>query len=63
MIQTIGASVADPKFARELRVEVGAPVLEGERTYYSAAGVPIFCSIAFYRADRHRFVVTLKDWR
>jgi hypothetical protein len=25
--------------------------------------MPIFLSIAFYRADRHRFVVTLKEWR
>lgn len=63
VVQTIGASLADPKFARELGVEVGAPVLEGERTYYDAAGAPIFLSLAFYRADRHRFVVTLKEWR
>jgi GntR family transcriptional regulator len=61
--QTIGAGLADPRFARHLGVEIGAPVIEGERTYRDATGRPIFLSVAFYRADRHRFAVTLKQWR
>jgi GntR family transcriptional regulator len=63
VVQTIAASLADPKFARHLGVEYGAPVLEGERTYIDSAGRPVFLSLAFYRADRHRFAVTLKQWR
>ncbi len=63
VVQTIGATLADPKFAPHLGIEVGAPVIAGERTYFDAAGHPIFVSQTFYRADRHRFVVTLKDWR
>ncbi len=63
VVQTIGASLADPKFAAHLGIEAGAPVLEGERTYMDSAGRPVFLSLAFYRADRHRFVVTLKEWR
>jgi len=63
VVQTIGAGLADPTFAYQLGVDIGAPVLQGERTYFDAQGTPIFLSIAFYRADRHRFVVTLKEWR
>jgi GntR family transcriptional regulator len=63
VVQTIGASLADPKFAERLGLEVGAPVLEGERTYIDSAGRPVFLSLAFYRADRHRFAVTLREWR
>jgi GntR family transcriptional regulator len=63
VVQTIGASLADPKFAHHLGIEAGAPVLEGERTYMDSVGRPVFLSLAFYRADRHRFVVTLKEWR
>ena len=63
VLQTIGATLADPAFADHLGVEIGAPVLEGERTYFDTQGRPIIFSDAFYRADRHRFVVTLKEWR
>jgi GntR family transcriptional regulator len=63
VVQTIGASLADPAFADHLGVTVGAAVLEGERTYYDPAGRPIYFNHAFYRADRHRFVVSLKEWR
>jgi len=61
--QTIGATLADPTFAEHLGVEVGAPIIEGERTYFDTGGRPVFFSNAFYRADRHRFIVTLKEWR
>lgn len=63
VVQTIGATLADPAFAEQLGVEVGAAVLEGERTYFDRQGRPVIFSDAFYRADRHRFSVTLKDWR
>jgi GntR family transcriptional regulator len=63
VVQTIGATLADPVFAGHLGVEVGAPVLEGERIYFDRAGRRVIFSNAFYRADRHRFIVTLKEWR
>jgi GntR family transcriptional regulator len=63
VVQTIGAALADPKHAPHLGIELGAPVIAGERTYFDAAGRPVFVSQTFYRADRHRFVVTLKEWR
>lgn len=63
VVQTIAAGLADPSYAKELGVEVGAPVLEGERTYLDDRGQPVFFSITFYRADRHRFLIRLKDWR
>jgi GntR family transcriptional regulator len=61
--QTISASLADPTFAQALEIDVGAPVIEGERTYFSKSGTPLFFTRSFYRGDRHRFVVRLKDWR
>jgi GntR family transcriptional regulator len=63
VVQTIAATLADPALAEHLGVDVGAAVLEGERTYFDRAGRAIIFSDAFYRADRHRFSVTLKDWR
>ena len=61
--QTISASVTEPSFADFLGTEVGDPVLEGRRTYFDSSGSPMFCTITSYRADRHCFVVNLKDWR
>lgn len=61
--QTITASLTEPSFAEYLGTEVGDPVLEGSRTYLDRSGHPLFCAITSYRADRHCFVVNLKDWR
>ncbi|MCC6949745.1 MAG: GntR family transcriptional regulator [Bradyrhizobiaceae bacterium] len=61
--QTISATLADPSFAEYLDIDIGSPVLEGQRIYFDQSERPIFCTITFYRADRHCFVVTLKDWR
>jgi GntR family transcriptional regulator len=61
--QTIGAVLADPSFAPALGVEFGEPVLEVERTYLDANSRPVNFSISFYRTDRYRFEVTLKEWR
>jgi GntR family transcriptional regulator len=63
VFQTIGASLADPAYARALGVEVGAPVLEGERTYLDDRGRTVFFAITFYRADRHRFAIHIENWR
>lgn len=63
VVQTIAAGLADPSYAQELGVDVGAPVLEGERMYVDDRQRPIFFSLTFYRADRHRFLIRLKDWR
>jgi GntR family transcriptional regulator len=60
--QTISAALADPTFANALDVSIGAPVLEGERTYFSSTQQPVLFTRSFYRADRHRFVVRLKEW-
>jgi GntR family transcriptional regulator len=59
VVQTIAATLADSSFAKHLGVEIGAPVLEGERTYHDERGRPVVFSDAFYRADRHRFVVKI----
>lgn len=61
--QVISASLADPSFAEHLDIDPGSAVLEGQRTYYDRDERPIFCTTSFYRADRHCFVVTLKEWR
>lgn len=63
VLQTIGASLADPTFADHLDIAVGSPVLEGERIYFDAGSQPIMMTVTFYRTDRHRFVMTLKPWR
>ncbi len=59
VVQTIAATLADPVFARHLDIEIGAPVLEGERIYSDESGRPVVFSDAFYRADRYRFVVNV----
>jgi GntR family transcriptional regulator len=59
VVQTIAATLADSGFAKHLGVEIGAPVLEGERTYCDQNGRPVIFSDAFYRADRHRFLVNV----
>ena len=59
VVQTIAATLADPRFAPHLGIAVGAPVLEGDRTYMDASGRPVILSLAFYPANRTRFVVNL----
>jgi GntR family transcriptional regulator len=61
--QTIAARLSDPSFAAELGIDVGVPVLEGERTYYGEDGRPVFCALSYYRGDRHSFTMSVKDWR
>lgn len=63
MQQVIAARLADPRFAKDLRIEVGVPVLEGERTYYAGEGNPVFCTVSYYRGDRHNFTMLIRDWR
>lgn len=61
--QTIAATLADPVFAGHLQIELGSPVLEVERTYLDVERRGVNFSIAFYRTDRCRFDVAMKDWR
>jgi len=61
--QVIAARLSDPCFAAELGVDVGVPVLEGERTYYTADGKPVFCTVSYYRGDRHYFTMSVTEWR
>jgi GntR family transcriptional regulator len=61
--QTIAATLADPVFATHLGVEVGEPVLEVERIYLGNDGRPVNFSISFYRTDRYRFEIAMKEWR
>jgi GntR family transcriptional regulator len=61
--QTIAATLADPAFAGHLGVEMGEPVLEVERTYIGKTGQPVNFSISFYRTDRYRFEIAMKEWR
>lgn len=61
--QVISARLADPRFAGELGVDVGVPVLEGERLYSAGEGKPVFCTVSYYRGDRHNFTMLVKDWR
>jgi GntR family transcriptional regulator len=61
--QTISATLADPAFAEHLGVEVGEPLLEVERLYLRGDGQPVNFSISFYRTDRYRFEIAMKDWR
>ncbi len=61
--QTIAATSADPAFAGHLGVELGEPVLEVERTYFDVGDRPVNFSIAFYRTDRYRFEIAMKEWR
>jgi GntR family transcriptional regulator len=61
--QSITARLSDPRYAPALGIDVGMPVLEGERVYLDAADRPVFCTISTYRSDRHAFVMHVKDWR
>jgi len=61
--QTIAATLADPVFADYLGIEIGEPVLEVERTYFGVDGHPVNFSTAFYRTDRYRFEIAMKEWR
>jgi GntR family transcriptional regulator len=61
--QTIAATLADPIFAPHLGVEMGEPVLEVERTYFGGDGRPVNFSVSFYRTDRYRFEIAMKEWR
>lgn len=63
VLQTIGATLADPAFAHHLGVEPASPLLEVERIYLDVDGRPVNFSTAFYRSDLYRFEVAMKEWR
>jgi GntR family transcriptional regulator len=59
--QLIRATLADPAFATDLGVEVGAPVVQADRIYHEEAGRPVIYSESLYRSDRYSFEVTMKE--
>jgi GntR family transcriptional regulator len=61
--QTIEAVLADPVLAKHLVVPVGAALLLVERIYYTADGRTAQFTQSWYRSDRYKYSVTLRDWR
>jgi GntR family transcriptional regulator len=53
-LEEITAGIADEKLAREMRIEVGSPLLILDLTYFDTEGKPIEFARAYYRADRFR---------
>jgi GntR family transcriptional regulator len=58
--QEIEASIADEKTAKELSIEKGAPVLLMVRISYLEDGTPFELVKSTFRADRYRFIHTMK---
>ncbi|HEY2419839.1 MAG TPA: GntR family transcriptional regulator [Neobacillus sp.] len=58
--QEIEASIATLKEAEDLGIEVGAPILLMVRTSYLQSGIPFELVKSSFRADRYRFVHTMK---
>lgn len=56
---TVHASAADSRAAELLNVAVGAPMLIGTETAYSADGRPILLGRTEYRGDAYRFEADL----
>lgn len=54
--EEIDATSADPKTARLLKVQPGAPILRIRQLLYGSA-TPIIYSTALYRSDRHSLLV------
>ncbi len=50
--QASSAIAADAELARRLKVEVGAPLLLLQRTYFDIQGTPIYYSDLYVRSDR-----------
>jgi GntR family transcriptional regulator len=53
------AAVADAPLARLLGTAVGAPILVGEETAYTADGTPVLIGVNKYRGDAYRFEADL----
>lgn len=53
------AAVADAQLARLLGTSVGAPILVGEETAYTADGTPVLVGVNKYRGDAYRFEADL----
>lgn len=61
--QTIEAVLADPVVANHLAIAVGSPLLLVERIYYRTDGRAAQFTQSWYRSDRHKYTVTLRDWQ
>jgi GntR family transcriptional regulator len=57
--ETIETVLAPPREAALLDTEVGTPLLLVTRHTRDAAGVPVEWSLAWYRGDRYKFVLTV----
>jgi GntR family transcriptional regulator len=62
-LQTIGATLADTEVCEHLGIPLGSAVLQVERTYFSRGGRPVHFARSYYRADRYRYIVTLRGWK
>lgn len=58
--QEIEASIADESAAKELSIEKGAPILLMVRTSFLQDGTPFELVKSAFRADRYRFIHTMK---
>lgn len=56
---TVAASIADAPLAKLLNTSIGAAILVGEETAYTAEGVPVLLGVNRYRGDAYRFQADL----
>jgi GntR family transcriptional regulator len=59
--EAVEAVPADPRLAKLLGVELGAPLLKITRVYFSVEGWPFDYVKSFYRADRYRHLRTIVE--
>jgi len=55
----VEAQRADPALARDLQIPAGDPVLKLTSVAFRGDGVPVETFVAYHRADRSRFEVSL----
>lgn len=56
---SVAASTADAALAKMLHTTIGAAILIGEETAYTAEGVPVLLGVNRYRGDAYRFQADL----
>lgn len=56
---SVAASTADATLAKMLNTTIGAAILVGEETAYTAEGVPVLLGLNKYRGDAYRFQADL----
>ncbi|WJH38152.1 UTRA domain-containing protein (plasmid) [Aliirhizobium terrae] len=58
--QAFSASLADPKIAQALGVQVGTPLLAIARTVFDTTGKPVEFIRILYRTDRYQYRMTME---